>query len=209
MARLTLPAPASRARPGSFLARHAQHGALSRSGITDDDAEIATVRDMRQRLDLLAGQDKAALSGTRKGGFTVPIIDRVTLRLGHEFGGAMQALLRLDHLLGGEAILPKCVPAEFDQIGRIAHRAHDLVELVDAVAVPVREHRQIAACESRLLMRDRVQRHTRIGDDARAVVARDLAVHFRAVCHLDPFGFNALRGRADLALRLKADALRL
>ena len=49
----------------------------------------------------------------------------------------------------------------------------------------------------------------RIGDDPRAVVARDLAVHFRAVGGLDPFALDALRGRADLALRLQRDALRL
>ena len=34
--------------------------------------------------------------------------------------------------------------AEFDQIGRIAHRAHDFVELLDAMAVPVREDSDIA-----------------------------------------------------------------
>jgi hypothetical protein len=45
------------------LARNAQHGALSRSGIADDNAKIAPVRDMRQRIGLLAGQDKAALFG--------------------------------------------------------------------------------------------------------------------------------------------------
>ena len=50
----------------------------------------------------------------------------------HEFGGAMQALFGLDHLAGGEAIFAASVLAEFDQIGRAAHRAHDLVELVDA-----------------------------------------------------------------------------
>ena len=50
----------------------------------------------------------------------------------HQFGGAVQALFRLDHVAGGEAILAASVLAEFDQIGRIAHRAHDLVELVDA-----------------------------------------------------------------------------
>ena len=70
----------------------------------------------------------------------------------------------------GEAILTASVLAEFDQFGRVAHRAHHGVELVDAVAMPVREHRHVAAREGRLLMRDRVQRHGRIGDDARAVI---------------------------------------
>ena len=121
----------------------------------------------------------------------------------------MQALFGLDHLAGGEAVLAASVPAQFDQIGRAAHRAHDLVELVDPVAVPVREHRHVAPREGRLLMRDGVERHGGIGDDPRAVVARDLAVHFRAVGGLDPFALDALRGRADLALRLQRDALRL
>jgi hypothetical protein len=83
----------------------------------------------------------------------------------HQFGRAVQALFGLDHVAGGEAILAASVLAKLDQIGRTAHRAHDLVELVDAVAVPVREHRHVAAREGRLLMRDRVQRHRWIGDD--------------------------------------------
>ena len=57
--------------------------------------------------------------------------------------------------------------------------------------------------------RDGVQRDGRIGDDARAIVARDLAVHVRTVGGLDPFALDPLRGRADLALRLQRDALRL
>jgi hypothetical protein len=43
-------------------------------------------------------------------------------------------------------------------------------------------------------MRDRVQRHRWIGDDPRAVVAGDLAVHVRAVGGLDPFALDPLRG---------------
>ena len=126
----------------------------------------------------------------------------------------MQALFGLDHLAGGEAVLAASVPAKFDQIGSAAHRAHDLVELLDPVAVPMREHRHVAAGEGGLLMRDGVQRDGGIGDDARAIVARDLAVHFRAVGGLDPFALDttcldALRGRADLALGLQPDALRL
>ena len=133
--------------------------------------------------------------------------------LRHQFGGAVQALFGLDHGAGGEAILAASVLAEFDQIGRIAHRAHHLVELVDPVAVPVREHRHVAAREGRLLLRDRVQPKGRIGDDPRAIAARDLAVQFGAV-GLDPFALDApildtFRGRADLALRLQRDALRL
>ena len=126
----------------------------------------------------------------------------------HQFGGAVQALFGLDHLAGGEAILAASVLAQFDQIGRVAHRAHDGVELLDPVAVPVREHRHVAPREGRLLMRDRVERQRGIGDDARAIVARDLAVHLGAV-GLNPLTLDTMRGRADLALRLQRDALRL
>ena len=48
-----------------------------------------------------------------------------------------------------------------------------------------------------------------IGDDPLAIAARDLAVHLGAVGGLDPFALHTLRGRADLALRLQRDALRL
>ena len=121
----------------------------------------------------------------------------------------VQAPFGLDHVAGGEAVFAASVPAEFDQIGRAAHRAHHRVELIDPVAVAVRELRHVAAREGRLLMRDRVQRQIGIRDDPLAIAARDLAVHLRAV-GLEPFALdNAMRGRADLALRLQRDALRL
>jgi hypothetical protein len=82
-----------------------------------------------------------------------------------------------------------------------------LAELLDLVTVPMGEHRPIPARESRLLVRDGVQRNGRIGDDPRAVVAGDLAVQFGAVCRLNAFTLDALCGRADLALRLQCDAL--
>ncbi|GGA40893.1 hypothetical protein GCM10011499_08090 [Pelagibacterium lentulum] len=65
------------------LARHTEHGALSRPGITDDNAKIAPVRDMHQRIDLLAGKDQPALFGTRKRGLPVPVADLVQFLLGH------------------------------------------------------------------------------------------------------------------------------
>jgi hypothetical protein len=91
------------------------------------------------------------------------------------------------------------------------HRAHHRVELVDPIAVPMRELRHVAAREGRLLPRDRVQPKRRIGDDPRAIAARDLAVHLRAV-GLNPFALdtpflNSFGGRADLALRFQGDAL--
>ncbi len=161
-----------------------------------------------KRVGLLARKDKAARFRTRQRRFAVRVTHRMAFPFRHQFGGAVQALFGLDHLAGGEAIFAAPVLAEFDQIGRAAHRAHDRVELVDPVAVPVREHRHVAPREGRLLMRDRVQRQGGIGDDPRAIAARDLAVHLGAVGGFDPFALDPLRGRADLALRLQRDALR-
>ncbi len=121
----------------------------------------------------------------------------------------MQALFHLDHRGRGEAIFTASVLTEFDQIWDATHRANHVVELVDAVAMPVRELRHVALRERRLLMRDGVQRDRRIGDDAFAVVARDLSVQFDAVGGLGTLALDALRGRADLALRLQCDALAL
>ena len=65
----------------------------------------------------------------------------------HQFGGAVQALFGLDHRAGGEPILAASVLAKFDQIRCAAHRTHDLVELLDPVAVTMRELRHVAARE--------------------------------------------------------------
>jgi hypothetical protein len=90
------------------LARHAQHGALSRPGIADDNAKIAPVRDMRQRVGLLAGQDKAALFGAPSRLLSA-VVHFMAFALGHQFGRAVQALFGLDHVAGGEAILAASV----------------------------------------------------------------------------------------------------
>ena len=116
---------------------------------------------MRQRVGLLARKDKTARFRTRQRRFAVRVTHLMALPFRHQFGGAVQALFRLDHLAGGEAILAASVLAEFDQIWRATHRAHHLVELVDPVAVPVRELRHVALREGRLLMGDRVQRKRR------------------------------------------------
>ena len=200
-------APDLVARRFPGLPRHAQHRALPRSGIADHDAEIAPVRDMRQRLGLLSRENKTARFRARQRGFALPVTDLMAFLLGHQLGGAVQALFGLDHLACGEAILAASVLAQFDQIGRFAHRAHHGVELLDAIAVPVREPRHVAAREGGLLMGDGVERDGRIGDDALAVAARDLAVQFGAV-GLEPLALDARGGRADLALRLQRDALR-
>src|SRR3546814_4989468 len=87
-------------------------------------------------------------------------------------------------------------------------RAHHLVELILAVAVPERELRQVAPGERRLLAGDRVQCDFRPGDDLLAVLARDPGMV------LDPLGLKPLFGhprrrRPDLVLGFKVDALRL
>ena len=74
----------------------------------------------------------------------------------HEFDGAMQALFGLDHFARREAIFAASVPAEFDQTRCAAHRAHHRVELVEPVAVTMRELRHVAPREGRLLLGDRV-----------------------------------------------------
>jgi hypothetical protein len=162
---------------------------------------------MHQGVSLLARKDKAALFGTRHRRLPVGVVHLVAFPFRHEFGGMVQPPFGLDHVAGGEAVFAASVAAEFDQIGRIAHRAHDFVELLDSIAVPVCEDSYVAPREGRLLLRDRVQPQGRIGDDPRAIGARDLAVHRPAVC-LDPFALDPLCGRADLALRLQRDALR-
>ncbi|CAA0093325.1 Uncharacterised protein [Starkeya nomas] len=57
-----------------------------------------------------------------------------------------------------------------------------------------------------MLLRDRVESGGRIGDDPRAILAGNAPVILGAV-GLKPGGFHALRGCADLRLRLKVDAL--
>src|SRR3546814_17811369 len=62
--------------------------------------------------------------------------------------------------------------------------------------------------EGRLGMRQRLQSDSGIGDDRRAVLARNVAM----ICNtlgVFALGFAARTGRADLVLRLEPDALRL
>ena len=55
---------------------------------------------MRQRVGLLARKDKAARFGTRQSGFAVRVTHLMALPFRHQFGRAVQALFRLDHLRG-------------------------------------------------------------------------------------------------------------
>jgi hypothetical protein len=189
------------------LPRHAQHGALSRPGMAYDDAQIAPVRDMRQRVGLLTGQDEAALFGIGQSGLAVPVIQLMAFPSGHRFRRAVQALFRLDHLPGGEAVLAALVLPKFDEIRRIVYRIQDVVELVDPLAMPVREFGHVAPREGRLLMRDRVQRQIWVRDDPCAIAARDLAVHVCTIGRFYSVTLDTLRRSTDLALRLQCDAL--
>ena len=94
------------------------------------DPKIAPVRDMRQRVGLLVREDKTARFRTRKSHFAIPVTHLMAFPVRHQFSDPVQALFRLDHLAGGEAILAASMLSEFDQIWRATYRAHDLVELV-------------------------------------------------------------------------------
>src|SRR3546814_14951846 len=74
------------------------------------------------------------------------------------------------------------------------------------VGMAVREHGEIAMREGRLGMRQRLQSDSGIGDDRRAVLARNVAL----ICNtlgVFALGFAARTGRAALLLRLEPDAL--
>jgi hypothetical protein len=140
--------------------------------MADHDAQIASIRDMRQRIGLLARKDKTVRFPTRKSRFAIRVTHLMAFPLRHAFRSTMQALFRLDHGAGREAIFAASVLTEFDQVRRSTYRPYDLVELLDVIAVPMRELRYIAPREGRLLLRDRVQSEGRIGDDPRAIVNR-------------------------------------
>lgn len=198
------------------LARNAQHGALAGAGIANDDTEIAAVGDVLQRLCLLSGKRQSAPPGMGQSCQSILLVDGMPATFRHYIGSAMQALFGFDHLVRGKTIFSTSILAEFDQVGCIADGAHHLVELVDAVAVAMGELGHVTAGERRLLLRDSVQRDRWIGNDARAIVARDLAVQFGAICNicgLDssgrnadvmPLNLDAFCRCADLALWLKA-----
>ena len=88
-------------------------------------------------------------------------------------GRAFEPLLGLDHCARGEPILAAPVFPECDKVGRCIHGRQDSVELFLAVAVAVREHRKVAGGKRRLVVRNRVERDGRIGDDLLAVRSRN------------------------------------
>jgi hypothetical protein len=71
---------------------------------------------MRQRVNLLARNDKTARFCMRKSRPPVGVIHLMAFPFCHEFGGQVQALFRLDHLARRKAIPAASVLAEFDQI---------------------------------------------------------------------------------------------
>ena len=83
---------------------------------------------------------------------------------------------------------------------------HSGVELLLPVAVPVNEHRYVAVGEGRLLVGNGVERDAGIGDDAFAILPRDLAMQFGAV-GFQSLALHPVRGTADLALWFEIDAL--
>jgi len=160
---------------------------------------------MCQRGLLFCPECQAPTSG---GGVTIPRCRRETMPLpsSKPIAGAFQPLLGVDHIARGKAVLAASVLAQRHQLGAGPHRAHHLVELVLAVAVPERELRQVAPRERRLLPRDTVERDFRIGDDLLAILARDPRMI------LDPLRLKALFGHTrcrwpDLVLRLQVDPL--
>ena len=71
-------APDLVARRLPCLPRHAQHRALARSGMADHDAQIVTIRDMRNRVGLLARQDKTAGFRTRQSRSAIRVTEVVS-----------------------------------------------------------------------------------------------------------------------------------
>src|SRR3546814_17509629 len=66
-----------------------------------------------------------------------------------------------------KAVLAAPVLAESNQLGRCAHRSHDCVILLAAIAMAMREHRKIAVREGGLLVGDRIECDARLRDEDR------------------------------------------
>ena len=163
---------------------------------------------MRQRSLLLSPEHQALTPGGVQPPLQRRCRETMPRLVGKTIGGVFQPLLGVDHIAGGKAVLAAPVLAQPHQLGRGPHRAHHLVELILAVAVPERELRQVAPRERRLLPGDRVQRDLGPRNDLLAILARDPGMV------LGPLGLKPLfghprRSRSDLVLRLKVNALRL
>ena len=75
---------------------------------------------MSQRLGLLSREDETARFRLGQCGLALPVPDVMAFPLGHEVGGAVQALFGLDHVPCGEAILAAAVRTRIDDRARRA-----------------------------------------------------------------------------------------
>src|SRR5579859_1660399 len=72
----------------------------------------------------------------------------VTFR--HDVGRAVKPLLDRHHLAAGQPLVTPSVPAQPDQLRRPLDGAHDGIELLQAIGMPVRELGEVPAREGRL-----------------------------------------------------------
>ena len=100
------------------FARDAEHRALARSGIADNDAQAALVGHMLECLTLLAAQRQAAPLHLRQSTFSVGLVDAIPFARCHCFGSAVQPLFGVDHAARREPIVAAPILAKFDQLGR-------------------------------------------------------------------------------------------
>src|SRR3546814_5964817 len=107
---------------------------------------------------LLAGKDKAACRRARQSALLVRFRHAMSLADRHDLSGSAQPLFGLDHVAAGEPIFAAPVLAESDQVGRRTHRAEHRIILLAALAVPLREHRQVAVREGGLAVGNRIER---------------------------------------------------
>ena len=128
------------------------------------------------------------------------------LALGHHICCPVQTLFDRDHLAAGETVFAPSIQVKTHQFLRSLDGAHDLIELVQAVRMAMREHGQVAQGERGLLVSDRVQRYGRIGDDLGTIFPRNLAMFVQPVGFKTLFG-HSRGGRADLMLGLQLNAL--
>src|SRR5690606_13642314 len=120
---------------------------------------------MFQCTALVARKDEAALSGAHHRACQVALADRMTPARIELHGRVLEPLFDRDHRLAGEPVFASPVLAEPYQIERGLHRREHAVELLLAVAMSVHEPGKIARSERRLVVRDRIERESRLGED--------------------------------------------
>ena len=158
------------------LPRHPQHRRLARARVADRHGEITAAHHMLKSDALLLAEVQSAALGGGESTHPRRRHDLMPRPLGHRLSRPLQPRLHPQHLACGEALAAAAVLPQRHHLGRGAHRAHRTVELVLVIGVPEHEGLQVALRERRLLTRDGVQRHGRLGDDPLAVPPRDLPV---------------------------------